>query len=433
MKKFYFFILFKFIFLLLCSSQVLAKKSERYALRDIPSVVERINTESSEEEQMRSVSTYEEFRENKDPKLPSWSTLYRRYRAEYGDGKGLSDFVFPNKPPVRESQSAFYSLEEVPAVIARINGESSEEEQINSISTYKDFYSKDEDPKLPSWSTITNWYRAEHGDAKGLSDFVFPNKPPVRGSQSAFYSLEEIPSVVSRINAESSEDEKMNSVSTYTDFRFKDPRLPSWSTVANWYREKHGDTKGLSDFIFPVREFKRKPERKRSSRFYALKEIPLVVLKINGESSKEEQIKSRVTYEEFRSKDAKLPAWMTLAGWYKEKYGNIQGLSYFMFPWKEVRRSPRRDLRRPTRRIQRQLRLYPLEEVPSVVVRINARSLEEEQMKSRSTYEVFRYKDAKLPAWMTLVNWYREEHGGDGKGLSDFVFGRSCERVMSNV
>ena len=373
------------------------RQSRFYALEEVPSAVANVNAKSSEEEQIRDVLTYGEFRSNKDPKLPSWSTLVNWYEKEHGDSQGLFELVFSEK---------FYPLEEVPLVVAIINAESLKKEQMRSIVTYEKFRPKDR--MLPSWGTLVLWYKQKHGTGKGLSKFIFvDDKKPRR--QSRFYPFKEIPPAVERINAESSEEEQITNMATYEVFRKKDPRLPSRMTISKWFIQEYGYGIGVSDFICKGIE----PEP--ILYFYNLEEIPLVVARLNAESSKEEQMNTRSTYQKFYSKkDPRLPSWGTLANWFVQEYGNGKGLSTFIFFGREP-----------------DAKFYTLKEIPSVVARLNAESSKEEQMRSIVTYEKFHPKDRMLPSWRALANWYNAEYG-DGKGLADFVFDRNCENALSS-
>ncbi len=285
-----------------------------------------------------------------------------------------------------------YTLEEIPSAVARLNTQLPETEYMENARTYEEFRSKDS--MLPPWSTLVNWYKKEHdGDGRGLSKFVFPGKKLGIKRQSRFYALEEIPSVVANVNAQSSEEKQIRDVLTYGEFRSKDPKLPSWSTLVIWYEKEHGSGQGLFEFVF-------------SGKFYPLEEVPLVVSIINAASLKKEQMRSIVTYEKFRPKDRMLPSWGTLVLWYKQKNGTGKGLSKFIFV----------DDKKP----RRQSRFYPFEEIPPAVERINAESSEEEQITNMATYEVFRKKDPKLPSRMTISKWFIQEYGY-GIGVSDFI------------
>ena len=296
--------------------------------------------------------------------------------------------LFPKPSP--------YTLEEIPEAIVRFNRNFPETEQIVSRSTYRKFYYKD--PRFPPWKTLENWYAKKYGTRKGCTHFVFtgqqfiPKPPP--------YTLEEIPEAIARLNRNSPETEQITNGRSYGIFRYKDPRLPSWRTLENWYEQKYGTIQGCSYFIFTGRQFIPKPPP------YDLEEIPEAVERVNRKSPETEQMTSRPTYREFRYKDIRLPPWKTLENWYEKKYGTIKGCSQFVFKGQQFTPKP------PP---------YDLEEIPKAVERVNRKSPETEQMTSRPTYREFRYKDIRLPPWKTLENWYEKKYGTI-KGCSQFVF-----------
>ncbi|MDE0152071.1 MAG: hypothetical protein OXK80_06240 [Bdellovibrionales bacterium] len=373
-----------------------------YTLEEIPSAVASLNKESLEEEQIRGQVSYKSFYD-KDPKLPSWMTLARWYRDKHGSGGGLADFVF--------QREELYTLEEIPSAVASLNKESLEEEQIRGQVSYKSFY--DKDPKLPSWMTLARWYREEHGSGAGLASFVFQRE--------RLYSLEEVPSAVVSFN-EKFPDAQMTNISTYKQFYDKDSKLPSWSALASWYREKHDSEVGLADFVFQRGTLKEPPEKTpRQSKLYILQEVPSAVASLNKNSSVEKQMTSKMTYEDFRDQDPKLPSWMTLVGLFKETYGHGIGVADFVFRGQLPNPVP------PPRP-----KLYTLEDIPSAIINFNIKFFGEAYIRNQHTYEEFRSKDPKLPSWGALARWYKKIHGSS-KGLADFMFSRSCEREMATL
>ena len=58
---------------------------------------------------------------------------------------------------------------------------------------------------------------------------------------------------------------------------------------------------------------------------YTLEEIYPAVLRLNRKSLKNRQIINGRTYDEYRDKDKRLPAWGTVEGWHKEKTGAKRG------------------------------------------------------------------------------------------------------------
>ena len=293
--------------LLLSVNLVLANDlSEPYTLLEFPSAIERLNASAPETEQITDKFTYREFR-HKDPRLPFWSFIEKVYREQHnGNTKGLTAFVFSKK-------NTPYTLEEIPLVLARINANSPESEQMYGRVTYMAFRRKD--PRLPSWMTLVNWYKKEYGDSNGLSAFVFSETK----RKGKFYELKEVPLAVASINANSPAREQMNSIPTYRAFRNKDPKLPSWMTLVNWYKKEYGDSNGLSAFVFPRKE--------KNTGFYNLEEVPLALMRVIARSSTQEKMIFRAIYEVLRSQDSTLPTWDTLIKRYEKKYGEEQDLS----------------------------------------------------------------------------------------------------------
>lgn len=239
MQRYCLHFLFCFGFLFLCFYSDPAESQGLYTLEEIPSVVARLNEKPPQAEYMRNAMTYNAFL-YKDPKLPSWITVYRRYKAKYGSAEGLYDFMFPD----RHTMSILYALEAVPLAVADLNSRLPEEEQIKDVETYNQFHHRD--LKLPSWTSLVNWFTEAYGEGEGLLSFVLSGKEPYF----RFYDLDEIPSKVIDLNARSPEAEQMRNITTYEEFRYKDRKLPSWGTLKRWYKEEHGDTKGLSDLVF---------------------------------------------------------------------------------------------------------------------------------------------------------------------------------------
>ena len=215
------------------------------------------------------------------------------------------------------------------------------------------------------------------------------------------YTLEEVPEAVSRLNEISPETEQITNLNTYDKFHHKDPRLPPWTTLANWYIKKHGNAKGLLNFIL------------NKTGLYSLEEIPEIFLKLIHENSIQvEQITNiQKTYEEFHPKDPRLPSWNTLQIWYKNKYGNLKGLSSYI-----VKNTTRKHIDRT------KIELYSLEEVPEAVARLNEISPETEQLTNLNTYDKFHHKDPKLPSMRTLIIWFKNKYGSLELSLHEFIF-----------
>ncbi len=371
-------------------------KLEFYSIKEIPGAVARLNANSPKEEQIKSVKTYEKFR-YKDPKLRSWNTAIYWFKKEYGSQQGFLAFITTGKLP--EPKPEFYSLEEIPPAVAKLNANSPKEEQIKSVKTYEKFRYKD--PKLRSLSVAKNLFTKEHGSQQGFLAFVTTGKLPELKPE--FYSIKEIPGAVARLNANSPKEEQIKSVKTYEKFRYKDPKLRSWNTAIYWFKKEYGSQQGFLAFITTGKLPEPKPE------FYSLEEIPPAVAKLNANSPKEEQIKSVKTYEEFRYKDPKLRSWSAL----RKSHGHKPGLLDLVLG-----------------RVQPEF--YSLEEIPRAVARLNANSSKEEQINSVTTFNQFRYKDPKLRSWSFIGREYEEKYG-NRQGLSDFMFGKSCEDTISRL
>ena len=358
-----------------------------YTLDEVPEAVARLNANSPKENQIKSVNTYREFY-HRDPRLPPWHTLGMWFIEEYGNKKGLLNFVL--------NKGRTYTLDEIPGAVARLNEKSSTEEQITSINTYKKFYHKDS--RLFSFESVSIRYEKKYGTKSGAIEFVLTGKKSEPKPNIEFYTLEEIPAAVARLNANSPTEEQITSKTTYENFRYKDSKLPSWSAASKWFLKEYGSRQGFSDFMF----------RKTTTKSYTLEEIPAAVARLNANSPTEEQITSMQTYEDFHQNDPKLPTWDTISEWYKNKYGNRKELLKFILS----KTTPPPN------------RFYTLEEVPAVVTKLNENSPTEEQITSKTTYELFRYKDQKLPRWFTLRNWYIAKHGSQ-KGMADFILNRT--------
>ena len=136
------------------------------------------------------------------------------------------------------------------------------------------------------------------------------------------YSLEDVPEAVKKLNEISPKTEQIISQTTYEKFRHKDPKLPSWPVLINWYEKENGNIKGLSKFVFGFAYGKE---------LYSLEEVPEAIEKLNEISPATEQITSQRTYEKFRHKDPKLPSWSALSVWYGKKYKNSLELSLYEF------------------------------------------------------------------------------------------------------
>ena len=376
-----------------------------------------------------------------------------------------------------------YTLKEIPAAVARINEGLPESEKIRSDGTYNEYRKReDRDPRLPSLSTVANWYKREHGHKRGVMDFILG-----RELRPKPYSYEEVPGAVSRVNASLPESEKIRSEGTFNEYRKRedrDPRLPSLSTVENWYKEIHGHTRGLMDFILG-RESKSMSDR--------LKEIPGLVARINERLPEQEKIRGFRTYNEYlkrEDRDQRLPLLATVANWYKREHGHKRGVMDYILsesnllknysyeeiptavarinaslPEAEKIRSARtyekyckredRDQRLPslnavgywyekehgnTRGLMdyilsesNLLKNYSYEEIPTAVARINERLLESEKIRNRPTYNEYRKRedrDPRLPSLSTVENWYKEIHGHT-RGLMDFIRSGSCQKGFS--
>ncbi len=211
------------------------------------------------------------------------------------------------------------------------------------------------------------------------------------------YEIEETPLAIALLNRLSSPTEQMRNIKTYKKFRHKDSRLLSWNGLAKRYKQKYRTTKGMAHFIF-------------LDRYYALEEIPSVIVRLNAKSSEAEQIRTVKTYEKFRRKDKRLPSWYQLVKRYKEQngYETGMGLAHFIFG-----NDP-----------------YALEDVPSAVERLNAVSSKEEQIATIKTYKKFSFKDRHLPSWSSLAIQYKKTHRRK-TGLAHFIFRRNCEQQMT--
>ena len=353
---------------------------EKYTLEEVPEAVSRLNKNSPETEQIISVKTYKKFH-HKDLKLPAWETLVIWYVKKHGNAKGLLNFIL--------NKLGLYTLEEIPEVFFKLLHENSlRVEQITNIQkTYEEL--RPQDPRLPSYNAFANWHTKKHGKSTRLPDFIL-NRTKIEP-----YTLEEVPDAVSRLNELSPETEQITSIDTYKEFYPKDPRLPPWATLADWYFKKYGNRRAL-DFVL----------NRTKIELYTLEEIPEAFLKLLHKNSiqTEQVINISKTYTELRPQDPKLPHWATLSKWYVKKYGSHEGFLDFILP---------RDL-------------YNLEEIPEVFLKLlHKNSMKVEQIKNiQKTYEELQPQDPRLPTWSTLAKWYVKKHG-NAKGISKFVLNKN--------
>ena len=221
------------------------RRKLQYTLEEIPRAVSKINERLPEQEKIKSTKTYNEYlkREDRDQRLPSFTTVARWYENTYGDTRGMVDFILGRKPKL-----TLYSLEEIPGAISRINEVLSEQEQIRTQRTYDEYFKReDKDPRLPSFNSVARWYKKKHGDRREVMDFILGREPKPR-----LYSYENVPDAVVRINESLPEPEKIRDTRTYNEYlkrEDRDLRLPSLNIVGKWYKEIHGDTRGMMNFI----------------------------------------------------------------------------------------------------------------------------------------------------------------------------------------
>ena len=291
------------------------------------------------------------------------------------------------------------------------------------------------------------------------------------------YTLAEIPGAVAKLNETSPIEEQIQSERAFEEFRYKDPRFPSWDSIKRQYKEKHGSYQGLSDFVLSESNF---------IQLYTLDEVPQAVAKLNATSPAEKQIKSVKTYKKFYHKDERLPPWHTLGVWFQQKYGNKKGLLNFVlnkgrpYTLKDIpvavarlnaispaekqitgvntyKKFHHKDPRLPTFNTvlhwykkeygsstgvmafiltgkrpepKPNTEFYTLKEIPGAIARLNATSPIEEQITNKTTYEKFRHKDQKLPSWSAASEWFAKKHD-NRQGFSNFMFGRSCEDTIT--
>ena len=302
-----------------------------------------------------------------------------------------------------------YTLEQIPATVARINESLGAKEKIRSTRTYKNYLKRDDrDPRLPPLPTVVKWYENKHGHQRGVMDFILGRELKL------LYTLEEIPGAVSRINQSLPEKEKIRSASTYNNYlkrEDRDQRLPPLGTISNWYEREHGHQRGVMDFILG---------RESKPRLYSLKEVPDVVRRINERLPEEEKIRDKRTYNEYfkrEDRDQRLPSLPTVARWYENKYGDQQGVMDFI-----LGREPK-------------LKPYSLEEMPGAVKRINQSLPEEEKIKSDRTYNNYlkrENKDQRLPPLVTVGKWYQKKHGHQ-RGVMNFILGRDRPYSLEEI
>ncbi len=86
-----------------------------------------------------------------------------------------------------------------------------------------------------------------------LSDIVSRYQPESTTIKQGYYQLEEIPSVIERLNQQSNETEKLTNPMSYTRYRYKDERLPPWEMVLREFMKRNSVVQGVSFFIFNVK------------------------------------------------------------------------------------------------------------------------------------------------------------------------------------
>ena len=383
------------------SDSILKRKfwQERYTLEQIPAAVARINASLPAEEKIRDKRTYKKYlkREDRDQRLPLLATVGYWYQKKHGHKRGLMDFIMG-----RESRSMSERLKEIPGLVSRINASLPEEEKIKDGPTYKKYLKReDRDPRLPPLTTVKNWYKQIHGTHRGLMNFILSES-----NLPTSYTLEQIPGAVARINEGLSEQEKIKNRKTYKNYlerENKDPRLPSFDAVSEWYKKKHGHTRGLMNFIL---------SESNLPTSYTLEQIPGAVARINESLPEKEKIRNTPTYEEYlkrEDRDKRLPPLATVVFRYTEKHGHRRGVMNFILSESNL----------PTN--------YTLEQIPEAVARINESLPVKEQISSVRAYEKYlkrEDRDRRLPPLTTVGNWYKQIHGHT-RGVMNFILSES--------
>ena len=290
-------------------SQFLFPKSPFLSLEKIPQAIKTYNQTAPQNQQITSTRTYHLFRYN-IPNAPSYATLSKWFKKAYSSGKGLSQFLFPEKPP-------FLSLEEMPKAIQTYNQNAPENEQITSSSTYRLF--RFNIPKAPSYDTLRSWFKKTQQSAQSLSQFLFPKSP--------FLSLEEMPKAIQTYNQNAPQNERITSTNTYRKFYKNIPHAPSYNVLQRRYRNNHQNEQGLSQFLFPE-----KPPQ--SKNFLSLEKMPRAIQTYNQTAPQNQQIIPQTTYKQFYKNIPHAPSYDTLYRWFKKTYSSAKGLSQFLFSGK---------------------------------------------------------------------------------------------------
>ena len=299
-----------------------------------------------------------------------------------------------------------YTLEQIPAAVARINENLSEKEKIKNGPTYENYLKReDRDPRLPPLSTLKKWYKKKHGHKRGVIGYIMGKPRP--------YSYEEVPNAVARINKSLPEEEKIRDTPTYNEYlkrEDRDPRLPFLWTLEWWHKKKHGHQRGVMDYIMG-RELKPKPRL-----YSSYEEVPSTVARINEGLPELEKIKDEPTYNEYHERedrDPRLPPLRTVQNWYKKKHGHKRGVMDYIMG-RELKPKPR---------------LYSYEEMPSAVARINEGLPELEKIRDTPTYNAYlkrEDRDPRLPSLSTVASWYEKKHGHH-RGMMDYIMGRELK------
>ena len=369
-------------------------------LKEVPGLVSRINQSLPTKEKIKDRPTYEKYlkREDRDQRLSPLTTVGKWYKKKHGHTRGMMDFIIG-----RESRSVSDRLKEVPGLVSQINQSLPAKEKIRDGPTYEKYYKReDRDQRLPSLSTVGYWYREIYSDKQGMMDFILGRELKPR------LYLEEIPDAVRRINASLPVKDKIRSTRTYEKYckrEDRDQRLPLLATVGKWYKKKHGNTRGMMDFILG------RESRSVSDR---LKEVPGLVSQINQSLPTKEKIKDGPTYEKYlkrEDRDQRLPPLSTVTQWHEKKHGHQRGVMDYILSESNLPKS------------------YTLEEVPGAVARINESLSEEEKIRSEGTYKNYlkrEDRDPRLPPIGIVKNWYKKIHG-DGQGMMNYILGRESK------
>ena len=158
-------------------------------------------------------TTCQDYKDNYhlDPKLPSWNTVTRQFKISWNE---FLEKEVEKYSTLEEIQEAWQN------VVIKYDLK-------NTYQSYKDNYTLD--PKLPSWSVINEQFKMSWNEFLGKSK-----------RKEKYSTLEEIQEAWQYLVVQNKLE---NTRQNYRDNYHLDPKLPSWSTVRQWFDISWNDFK----------------------------------------------------------------------------------------------------------------------------------------------------------------------------------------------